>query len=296
MLCSALVAGGAVAESAIEWSIVGPETLEGVAIELERGSAGFARLERLAGAPSAGPPIRVELHAEDSAVASATPQWIAGFAQGALDRVVLFPERVPRYPNGSLDEVLRHELMHVYIARATAGRSVPRWFNEGLSTVGATSWGLGDRTRLTWALVFRGRRELVELDPLFRDGATAPAAYAISAAFVRDLVRRYGSGVAAHLLAEVRRGASFDVAFRTATGTTVERAADRFWSTHSLFYRWIPILSSSLTLWIAITGLFLLAAGRRRQRDARVRELWDAEDRARAELAEAARDRDDWIH
>jgi len=263
----------------------------GLTLELEREAASFRRLERLAGAPASSQPIRVELVPEGSAVSDSTPGWVAGFAQGQLGRVVLFPERVPRYPNGSLQEVFRHELMHVYIARAAAGQAVPRWFNEGLSTVGATRWSFDDRSRLTWALLLRGRRELDEVDRMFRDGATAPGAYAISAAFVRDLLDRYGTESAAYLLAEVRRGASFETAFRSATGTTLARAQDRFWSSHSLFYRWIPVVSSSVTLWVIITVLFLIAAGRRRQRDARLREVWDAEEAARLQQEDG-----EWIH
>lgn len=279
------------AHARLEWAFDGPERFGGLAVQLERETAGLARLERLTGAPSTLEPIRVELVAESTEVARRTPQWIAGYAQGAAGRIVLFPERVPRYPNGSLEEVFRHELLHVLVARATAGRPVPRWFNEGLSTVGATSWDMGDRSRLTWALLFRGRRELSDLDRLFQDGSTAPAAYAISAAFVRDLLRRHGSGVAARILGEVRRGALFDAAFVSATGTTLAQAQDRFWGTHSLLYRWIPVISSSLTLWIGVTALFLLAAGRRRRRDARIRELWDAEEEARIQP-----DVGGWIH
>jgi len=305
LFAGALVLAPMAGASATEfvWSYVGPDTLKGVAAELESGARWVDQLERAVGPSPIRDPIRVELHAESSPVAESTPGWIAGFAQGSLGRVVLFPERVPRYPNGSLDEVFRHELVHVFVARAAAGKPVPRWFNEGLSTSVAGSWSFGDRSRLTWALLFRGRHEITELDPLFLDGSTAPKAYAISAAFVRDLTRRYGESVAPRILAEVSRGESFERAFTIATGTTIRRAEDRFWGTHSILYRWIPVLSSSFTLWIAITLLFLVAAGRRRQRDARVREAWAAQEQSLEDLSaedveviRPSSPRNEWIH
>ena len=72
--------------------------------------------------PDAGPVITVLLAGEDSAVARQVSPWIAGFAVGASDLVVIFPERSPGYPQDTLDDVLRHEVAHVLIERASGGR------------------------------------------------------------------------------------------------------------------------------------------------------------------------------
>ena len=53
------------------------------------------------------------------------------------------------------------------------------------------------------------------------------------------------------------------------------------------WYRWIPLLTSSFTLWAGIVLLALVAFRRRRQRDAEISARWDLEDeleRQRREL------------
>jgi len=86
------------------------------------------RVMELVGVTQPGPPIRVLLAPESSPLAKSAPAWVAGYTNGVSDVVVLLPERTPSYPDGGLEDVLAHEVAHVLIYRATAGRRIPRWF------------------------------------------------------------------------------------------------------------------------------------------------------------------------
>lgn len=239
----------------------------------------LVRLTRFVGLDDPGAPIHVALEPRGSAVETATPAWVAGFAYGALGRVVVFPERSPPYPYGSFEEVVLHELTHVLAARAAGYQELPRWFNEGLAVVASGTWGLDDRSWLTLAAVIDSETPLAELEDMFAAGrARSGRAYAMSGAFVRDLVTRKGTDTVAQVLAVRRRGLSFDEAFRRSVGADPETAARAFWRRYSIWYRWVPIATSSLTLWIGITGLAVWAAMRKRRRRALMEELWEAED------------------
>jgi hypothetical protein len=218
----------------------------------------------------------VVLVPESAAVAKAAPAWVAGFADGA-GTVVLFPERVPRYPDTSLEELLLHELAHVLVDRAAGQRAVPRWFHEGLALVAGGPWDLRDRSQLTLAMLRDRDVTLAELDRRFADPGALASAYAVAGALVRDLLRRHGTEAVARLLAEVRRGASFESAFERTIGVQPEAAARSFWRRHALWYRWLPVLTSSATLWIGVTLLALAAIRRRRRRDAERMAQWEVE-------------------
>ncbi len=242
----------------------------------------LASLLGLLGLEQPGPPIRVVLAAEGSEAARNTPSWISGYAYSALGVVVLLPERAPAYPDSSLEELLLHEVAHVLIARAAPGREVPRWLHEGLAMFAGRSWDLEDRSRMTWALLVDRKVPLAELDLKFDQGrAAAGRAYAFSGAFVRDLFQRYGVGVAARILGAMALGLPVEESFFRATGTSLATAEASFWRRHSFWYRWMPVLTSSVTLWIGITLLALFAMRRRRQRDARILARWEEEDRLR---------------
>ena len=104
---------------------------------------------------------------------------------------------------------------------------------------------------------------------------------------MRDLFERYGQEAAPKILGGVARGLPFENAFRAATGASLADAETSFWSRQTLWYRWVPVLTSSVTLWLLVTLLALWAIRRRRARDAALRRMWDAEEE-RLRLAAAA--------
>ncbi|HSF38739.1 MAG TPA: hypothetical protein VLT87_03035, partial [Thermoanaerobaculia bacterium] len=91
--------------------------------------------QRLTGLADPGPPIRVILAPEGSGLALAVPPWVSGYAYSDRGIVVLLPSRTPSYPDSSLEDLLRHEVAHVLIARASGNRPLPRWFHEGTAMI-----------------------------------------------------------------------------------------------------------------------------------------------------------------
>lgn len=263
-----------------------------------------ARLERLdpddlvammdlLGLDRPGPPIRVQIVREGSPEARRAPSWAVAYAFGGAGLVVLIPSRVPGYPDHTLETVLRHEIAHVLIARAARHGAIPRWFNEGLAIHGSRDWGLEDRARLTLATLRRGGIALDRLDRRFQGGPhSASSAYALSAAFVRFLIDRHGAFVAAEIFDQMARGHDFERAFHRAVGSTLETEEIRFWRHLDIWSKWVPLLSSSTSLWMLITLLALWAFKRRRERDAEQLAAWDEEERRRLEQIPT----DTWIH
>jgi len=244
---------------------------------------------RLVGLTQPGPPIRVIVAPEGSGPAKLVPPWISGYALSDKGLIVVMPQRVPNYPDSSLEDLLRHEVAHVLIARASGDRPLPRWFHEGMAMIAGLSWGFDDRSRLTLALLVDRPVSLAELDQRFAGGQSeVNRAYAIAGSFVRDLLERYGPEAAPRILEGVARGLSFEDAFFAATGTTLASAEDSFWSRQTFWYRWVPVLTSSATLWLLITLLALWAIRQRRRRDAAQRRIWDDEEEERQRAARAA--------
>lgn len=260
--------------------IEAPDELSGPARSLQAiAPERLDTVRRLTGLGESTPPIGVLLAPEGSPPARSAPPWVAGYALGERGLVVLMPERTLSYPDSTLDELLLHEVAHVLISRAAGHRPVPRWFNEGLAMVAGSSWGLEDRSRLTLALVRRGEGSLRELEAMFAGGESRIArAYALSGALVREILRQYGGDAGAHTLHGIARGMPFSEAFEAATGTPLADFEHYFWRRYTLWYRWLPILTSSATLWIAVTLLVLWAGKRRRERSAAIVRRWEEEE------------------
>ncbi len=239
----------------------------------------LAGIAELVGLVEPGPAIRVVLAPESSDLAKQFAPWIAGFARGAAGEIVIFPSRSPTYPHNSLQDVLRHEVAHVLIARAADGEAVPRWFNEGLAMAAERSWGFEDQTRLLYQLVLGPTAGLDEIDRLFAGSRrNQDRAYALAGAFVRDVIRQYGHTVPARVLGGVRSGAPFEAAFADAAGVTLGQAESDFWQKQRIWTTWLPIVTSSATVWMIVTIIALLAIRRRRQKDAEMQRKWDEEE------------------
>ncbi|MFI5197681.1 MAG: peptidase MA family metallohydrolase [Thermoanaerobaculia bacterium] len=225
----------------------------------------------LVGLDAPGPDIHVVLAPESSPYARGAPAWVSGYTDGVTSDagsvVVLLAERTPSYPDGGLEEVLAHEVAHVLIHRASGGRRVPRWFDEGVAMLAARSWSLRDQTELALGLLSGPRVPLWELDDLFQgDRRQVEHGYALSGTLVQDLLERYGSAVPRIVLARVARGDTFDEAIRGATGATLLDVGEAFYARQATLKRWIPILTSSAVLWFGISVLAIVAGIRRRRR------------------------------
>ena len=231
----------------------------------------------LVGIAEPGPPIRVVLASESSPLARDVPSWVSGYTDGVSNVVVLLTERTPSYPDGGLEEVLAHEVAHVLIYRASGGRSVPRWFNEGVAMLAGRSYRFRDQTQLALGLLSGEKVPLWKLDDLFAsDRWQVERAYALSGALVQDLLDRYGTGLPSALFSRVASGLSFDEALRRTTGATLTDVGESFWARQGVLKRWLPILTSTAVLWFGITVLAIVAAVKRRREKA-------AEARAAAE-------------
>lgn len=263
-----------------ELRVEAPESLAAIAARVGRIDPDVVgRIMRFVGLDQAGGPISVVLATEDSDIARATPRAIVGFARTDESIIVLFPARSTTYPYDSLEDVVRHEITHVLIARACGHGFVPRWFHEGVALAAERSWGLEDRTRTAFALSGRRWSE-PELDNAFTDaGGPSTAAYAVSGALVRDLLRRHGADAPARILSRMAFGEPFANAFLAATGETVAANEDQFWRT-SWWSEAVPFFTSSVMLWLGVTLLALYAIRTRRQRRAARRKAWEDEERS----------------
>jgi hypothetical protein len=296
-LCAGLagvaIAFGAWGASAPEVSVEAPPELAWAAREIEAlAPAALAAAQRLTGSEDAAR-ISIALVQEGSRAARAAAPWISGYAI-APDRIVLFPARVNRYPDFGLAALLRHELAHLYVARAAgpagAGQ-VPRWFNEGLAMAVGREPGLGDRARVALAVIDDASLPLARLDRAFAGGeAEVHSAYALAGDFVRELLQRHGGESAARILAGVARGERFRDAFHGVTGQTLADFESSYWKRRTLLDRWVPVVSSSVVLWGGIALLALAAIRRRRARDAERLARWGAEE---GEAPESELERDD---
>lgn len=277
----------------------GPPRFTGEIGELRRiAGASAATTAEWLGLEEGGPPLRVILVSEDHRLAREAPGWISGYALSDRDTAVLFPQRVIRYPYDSLAELFVHEITHLLTHRAAGGAEIPRWFREGVALHAARGWTLSDRRHALAAGLTGGPSDLEELELAFTSGrGSSGRAYALAGFLVDELIEGEGAQIVRRILSGTRRGLSFEDAFREASERDLDAWASGVWRRYRVWYRWVPFLTSGATLWLLVTALAVVAAVRRRRRDAEIKARWEAEEAARAqvEAAESER-RNPWVN
>lgn len=224
--------------------------------------------------------IHFVAHAGRIAEGTGTPRWAAGVAHPPSGEIAI----AAHAPDGSLtdlDGLLRHEMAHVALYRATGGQPLPRWFHEGV----AESFGEGiDLLRaqtLAAAIFGPGVPRLGDLEHSFRsdDAITVTVGYAAARDFVNFLRFRDEDGSdMRQALAQLRQGKGFEAALVRGFGRSLAELDGEWRGGLTGRFMWFPIVSSEgLPMTLAIP-LVVVAAIRRRRL---LREGWarlEAED------------------
>jgi hypothetical protein len=223
--------------------------------------------------------VRVLVAPEGSPLARRAPAWAVAYADPPAGTVVLIPTRTPSWPDDGLPDVVRHEVAHVLTFRAAGGRMAPRWFDEGLAMAAGRERVIEDDVREALAILTGPRLRFAEVDGLFHGGhSDANRAYALSSAFFGDLLARHGSAFPQRVLRRMAEGQPFEEAFRSATGVAFRDETAVFWTSRRSLERWLPILTSTAAVWLAIVFLAAWAVRVARGRRAARLAAWEAEE------------------
>lgn len=217
--------------------------------------------------------INFVAHAGRIAEGTGMPRWAAGVAHSESGEIVI----AKHAPDGSLtdlDSLLRHELAHVALHRATAGEELPRWFHEGVAESFGNEIDLLRSQTLAGAVYGSGVPALEELEGNFHgiDPIAVTVSYAAARDFVNHLRYRDDGSDLRQLMTELRRGTAFEAAFVKAFGRSLGELDGEWRSGLSGRFVWFPVISSGGLPFAALSPLIVVAAVRRRRV---LREGWD---------------------
>lgn len=220
--------------------------------------------------------VRIASNQEDMArmVGTDRPvrEWIAGLAFPDEGRIVL-SARGNEVFNAS--DTFVHELAHVYLESALAGRAVPRWFQEGFAMLVAGE-EVGERLKTLLGAAatdsFLPLSELVDSFPA--DVPRVHLAYAQSQLFVHHLQRKAGGSGVRNLMDALKAGMPFELAFDSTFGGSPDDLWRSFARTIDPFSSWLVFATSAAVLWMLVLGLFLWAYVRKRRKAAARKAMW----------------------
>ncbi|MDH3285593.1 MAG: hypothetical protein OEQ13_12725, partial [Acidobacteriota bacterium] len=208
------------------------------------------------------------------------PHWVAGLAQPARGRIVLFVDRALNYPHRGLTGLLAHETSHLVLgANAPPRGRPPRWYDEGLAMVVERDLSIVDALQLARMVLVGRPVAFEELRGGWPSGEPeARSAYVQSFSFVAFAEERAAPAAPRRLVDALRAGERFDRAFELAYGAPLWLVHLDWQKSISWRYLTIPLIVAGTVINGSIGALALLAfAATRRRRRRRLRE-WELEE------------------
>jgi hypothetical protein len=203
------------------------------------------------------------------------PSWAAGAAYPEKNCIVLLLNR-----GGDLDKTFLHETHHMLLWQAFKGSErVPRWLDEGLAMIWANEWSLSRLNTMTMA-VLSGK--LLPMDELARhfpsDLRAAEIAYCQSFYFIAFLKSEFGDEAFKRFFLEYIKHKDFTGALRLAYKMGWPEL-EKLWLKHTtLRFSWIPLITSTSTLWFAAALLFIAGYIRKKRKARQILLAWQQEE------------------
>jgi hypothetical protein len=180
----------------------------------------------------------------------------------------------------NLIKTFRHELIHILLGHAFRGKEkVPRWLNEGLAMIAAREWSFSRLSTMTWAVLTNALIPMDEIMESFPwDPKLAELAYCESFYFISFLKGKFGREAFKFFLQEYSKQKDFHRSLKKVYHLRWPEMESLWLEYLRLRFSWIPIITSSTTLWFSMTLLFLVGYMQKRRRNRLKLQQWEKEE------------------
>jgi len=164
-------------------------------------------------------------------------------------------------------------------AETRYGTRLPRWFQEGIATYVSGEMNLSRLIQLGWAQATGAAPDFKELEFSFpSQPSRAGAAYARSYLFVQYLTRRFGPDAVARLVAGSLQKGGLNQGTAAAFDVSLADLLNGFDQYARVKATWIPVITSTATIWGVITLLLFVTWFRKKVQGMRTVMQWEREE------------------
>jgi hypothetical protein len=209
------------------------------------------------------------------------PEWAGALTYPGLKMVLIMTPGSMRTGGSSYWSLLQHETAHLLLgdAQARHGTRLPRWFEEGVATYVSGEMNISRLLQLGWAQATGATPDFKDLEFTFpSQSSRAGAAYARSYLFIKYLTRRFGEDAVARLLMESFQRGGISSGAAAAFGIPLSDLLEGFDQYARVKATWVPVGTSTATIWAFITMLFFITWFRKKVQGMRTVRQWEREE------------------
>jgi len=186
---------------------------------------------------------------------SIAPTWSVGIAYPKKRLLILRGGGAT-----SIDDIMktfRHELAHIFLHNYS-DKNIPRWFSEGFSMYFEERGGLTRGFRLMRQAFSNSYIDLDQIEDSFPDNPIdVQNAYLTSSEFFAYLMSVIGEDGLYRVFEYLKDGLDLKFAIYKVSGKSLYELERGFKKSARFKYAWLPVITSSTTLWVFLTLLFI---------------------------------------
>jgi hypothetical protein len=211
---------------------------------------------------------------------SRVPAWAIGVAYPQDNLIILLSPAVRQHGPIDIIKTFQHEVLHIILGQAFKGKeNIPRWLDEGLAMIAANEWNMARLSTMTFAVLGRKTIPMQQLTESFPwDPEQAHIAYCQSFYFISFLKGRFGSDLFKTFLQNYTIYKNFQRAIFDTYNVRWEEMEELWRDYLRLRFSWIPLITSSTTLWFLATLIFILGYLRKKRMNRLKLKQWTREE------------------
>jgi hypothetical protein len=210
------------------------------------------------------------------------PSWSAAVAYPSLNLIIIQSPRATKRKSIDLGKILKHEFTHIALGKAFSKReAIPLWLNEGLAMYESREWDLSRVSTMTRAVLTDSLIPLSEITHWFPfEADKAELAYSQSFYLISFLISEYGKDNFHRFLKEYSGGKGLTDVFIDVYGIKWEELEEKWSNYLKVRFSWLPIVTSTTTLWFLVAIVFILAYIKKKKANRLKIEQWEREEGA----------------
>lgn len=206
------------------------------------------------------------------------PEWTLAVALPSRNTIVI---KSPSWHKSgkSINEVLQHELAHLFLVNYIDEQYLPLWINEGFAVWQSEKWGWDDRILIARAVLTGSLLPLARIDSLNHfSESKAHLSYAQSFLGVNYINSEYGPENFKKLLSLVKNGENLDSALLKTTGSYYADFEAEYLAYVKKRYNWMMLILGDFPFWTLLAIIFVGLYLYKRRRSKKILQKWEKED------------------
>lgn len=211
---------------------------------------------------------------------SPIPDWVSGIAYHKLSLIILKSPRAIKRGRSDLRKTFIHELTHVLLGSTFKDyEHIPRWLNEGVAMYESREWSFNRVSTITQAVLTDSLLPLSEITRTFPAGRReVELAYCQSFYIISFLITKYGRKRFHEFIKSYSKERMLEDVLLKVYGMNLHQLEKEWRSYLKMRFSWIPLITSTSTLWFVITLIFICSYIRKKRRARVTLQQWENEE------------------